>query len=164
MAVEHRQQACPPVRIDRDTDRVVTLAGSGKDASVATTAVIQGISGDCKVDLDKKKADVVLRATFRVTRGPGWTGASSQLHYFIAIPSFYPNPAGKQTFDAAVTFNDPKSDTAIIVDDDIHMVMPLNADGTAGMPIYVGFQLTADERNYLAHEVIPPSGAALLKP
>ena len=164
VAVEHRQQQCPPVRIDRSTDRVVQLSGAGKDASVALTAVVQNISGDCEVDLKKKTADVVLHASFTVTRGPGWTNTPSQLHYFVAVPAFYPNPAGKQTFDVAVIFSDAKSDTITVVDDDIHLVIPMATAETVELPIYVGFQLTPAERDILAHQKPPATGPSLLKP
>ncbi len=163
LMVEHRQKECPPIRIDRATDRFVALAGTGKDASVALTAVVQSITGDCQVDLKKKTTDIVLHATFTVTRGPGWTGNSPALRYFVAIPAFYPNPAGKQLFDVPVVFADPKSDTASLVDDDIHVLIPMGAATTVELPVYVGFQLTAADQAALQVSKPPVNGPTLLK-
>lgn len=164
--VEQRQQACPPVRLDRTTAHYTDYVGSKfDDDSIAVNALIQSVTGSCQVDLKKRTADVLLAPIFRVTRGKAFTGDTVTLHYYVAIPAFFPSAAGKQVFDAPVSFAGKAQVSTQVVrdDDDIHIVIPLGNKTPAELPVYIGFQLTDEERQNVEKLKSQPSGPDLLK-
>ena len=84
---------CPTVRLDRDTVQAVQYAGQGRDITDMTYSIeLQGYAGTCQYEDEQVVVQVVPQ--FVIERGPAAPeGASTgQFDYFLAIPSYYPNP------------------------------------------------------------------------
>jgi hypothetical protein len=97
-------------------------------------------------DLDVK---IDMTIGFTVTRGPANRSGTAAMTYFVAIPVYYPNPAGKATFPLSITFP-PGVDTVHVSDGPISMTIPMKTtDVIDSYTIYLGFQETAEqlERN-----------------
>ena len=66
----------------------------------------------------------------------------------IAIPEFYPKPAGRQLFTAKVRFPENRN-TMRILDEEVEISIPLNTSRKGpGSKIYIGFQLTPEQISF----------------
>lgn len=93
---------CPTVRLDRDTTRMEVFVGEGRDITdMAYMIEIQGYGGTCAYEDDEVIVELIPQ--FTVERGPAAPegAASGMFAYFVAVPSYYPDPAGKQVFPFA---------------------------------------------------------------
>jgi hypothetical protein len=138
--------ACPDVLTLRDAGQVVRYQdGPGRDLTdVMFEAKVLGFSGECDWEKDRSKVTLDLGVAFEVILGPAAKDKRARFEYFVAIPAFYPTPAGKQTFAATVEFKG--NSTRMRTGDRIKLIIPV-AKGKAGedYPVYVGFKLSEDE-------------------
>lgn len=142
--------ACPPVLLERSTaDLVVFRPGPGRDITdVMYEAQVTGYTGDCQRRKGENTVKVTLQPTFTVTRGPAWTGGSKDITYFVAVPAYYPNPAGKQVFSIPFSFPAGNMTSVILRDEKVTLDLP-SADAQTRPPaIYIGFQLTPEQLDY----------------
>jgi len=118
--------------------------GPGRDLTdVEVEAEIVAFTGGCTHD--PKGLTMDLQLGFDVKRGPALAGRSVDLSYFVAIPKFFPDEAGKAVFTLPVTF--PAGiDQARVTDDQVTLRIPMPAKTNVDeYGIYLGFQTSPDE-------------------
>jgi len=141
--------ACPDVRVDRDTAKLVQFRGEGQDITdVMLEAEIAGFNGDCGYDADTDTVDVKMKVLFAVSEGPASTADSGSFRYFVAIPAYYPAPDAKQILPVEFAFPEGNVQTMMVRDEEVTISIPLNGRSTEETPIYVGFQLTSKQLEY----------------
>jgi hypothetical protein len=137
---------CPDVLPLRDAGALVRYKpGPGRDLTdVLFEAKVAGFSGECDWEKDRSKVTLDLGVAFEVVRGPANVDKTATFEYFVAVPAFYPKPAGKQTFSATVKFQGNIS--RLRTGDRLKLVIPV-AKGKTGedYPVYVGFKLSDEE-------------------
>lgn len=143
--------ACPEVLVDANAARLVTFdPGRGRDLTdITMEGRILQVTGDCAVDIEEDTVDVRFKVLFEVSRGPAMQGYDGDFSYFVAIPAFYPDPAGKQSFDIGVKFPDSNVTTINVRDEEVRLTIPLKGRTPKDTPVYVGFQLTPEQLRYL---------------
>lgn len=143
--------ACPEVLVDANAARMVSFGDrTGRDLTdVTMEATILQLTGDCAVDIEADTVDVRFKVLFEVSRGPAMTGYAGDFSYFVAIPAFYPAPEGKQTFDVGVKFPESNVTTIRVRDEEVRLTIPLKGRTPKDTPVFVGFQLTADQLRYI---------------
>ncbi|MBB4285427.1 hypothetical protein [Roseospira goensis] len=150
---ENREaRPCPPVRLEASTAELTRFRpGPGRDLTdVVLEAELAGFQGECQyLDDDAEDAttaarvDLVLDMTAAL--GPAAEGRRQDIRYFVAIPRFYPAPAGKQVFETSILFPEG-TDRVRYVGEEVSVTVPMAAGESAlDYPIYIGFQLTADQ-------------------
>ncbi len=142
---------CPTVKIERDTSHATRFRGAGEDIvdTVLETEVI-GYTGECSVDKKTNVVDMSLSVSFLLKLGPASQPVNKDgehretFAYFVALPDYFPHPAGKQSFTAEVTFP-PNVNQLRYRDGEVHLRLPLGKSMSSGdARVYVGMQL--DER------------------
>lgn len=141
--------ACPEVRVDSDTSRLVKFReGPGRDLTdVVYEARISGFAGDCGPSETPGMVNVRMKVAFAVSKGPAYGGGTNQFTYFVAVPAYYPAPSAKQVFPVSFSFPEGNVTTMFLRDEAVTVDVPVPAEGGAP-PVYVGFQLTAEELEY----------------
>jgi hypothetical protein len=142
---------CPPVRVDSATADLTKFkegAQAGDMKAAEYHAQIAGYKGECK--FGKDKVDVVMNIDFTLEPGPaGKPGEPVTLYYFIAIPQFYPQPAGKQIMTVTHELPAYGKEAVHMRESDVHVTIPLKRDQpAAAFDVYVGLQLTQAELDY----------------
>lgn len=145
---------CPQVRIDRDTAKVTRFQGSGTDVTdTLIEAEVLGYTGTCTVKADTHEILMTMNVTFQATVGPATPvqtdgSRKQQFRYFVALPDFYPHPAGKQVFDAEVVFP-PNVNQMRYRDAEVTLKIPLTKSLSSGdVRIYLGMQLDRDQLEF----------------
>ncbi|MGE4529271.1 MAG: hypothetical protein AB7D00_12965, partial [Rhodospirillaceae bacterium] len=101
---------CPTVRIDRDTAQATQFRGGSDITDLVMETEILGYTGECTVDKKTNSVEMTLSVAFQAKLGPAAgpgdkNGERRQsFQYFVALPDFFPHPAGKQVFTAEVPF------------------------------------------------------------
>lgn len=141
---------CPPVLLERSTaDLVAFRPGPGRDLTdVLYEAQVTGYTGDCARGKGDTTITVTLQPTFTINRGPAWSGGQGEISYFVAVPAYYPNPAGKQVFSIPFSFPTGTMTSIILRDEKVTLDLPMPDTSTRPPAIYVGFQLTPDQLDY----------------
>jgi hypothetical protein len=141
---------CPPVRMEATTaDLTRFRPGPGRDLTdVVLEAELTGYQGECQYDDDARSVRVDLVLAFSASLGPAATDRQQAFEYYVAIPRFYPDPKGKQVFESTIVF--PENTNRVrYVGEELSIEVPLGADGAAAeVPVYIGFQLTAEQIEY----------------
>ena len=148
---------CPTTSILEDANRItVYRPGPGRDiADIVYEARLLGVEGDCSYEMDKKgetaaettyKAVTMnLRPRFVVTPGPAMSGFTIPVHYFVAIPDFYPHPEGRAEFSRTVETS-PARTQVDVTDANIEISVPLNGKRRGeSIGIFLGFVLTEEQ-------------------
>jgi hypothetical protein len=149
-ANKHPLPACPRIQLLKDTDTITAYrAGPGRDITdIRFEADLKGFAGECEYvgkDGVYSAVNVTLKVAFDITRGPAEKGRTIDVAYFVAVPEFYPKPAGRQDFTARVSFPENRNSIRII-DEEVEISIPLSATRKGpGSKIYIGFQLTPDQ-------------------
>lgn len=144
MGKKAEEMACPDIRIDRDTAKLTSFApGAGQDITdIQFEGQILAFNGDCGWDPKTRTIDVKMKVLFEITRGPALKGLDGQFQYFVAVPEFYPSPAGKQVLSVPFKFNDGNLTTVNVRDEEVRIRIPLGTDKkSSDTPVYIGFQL-----------------------
>jgi hypothetical protein len=147
---QEERRPCPPVKLEAATSEMTLFRdGPGRDLTdVVMTAEITGYRGACLYDDDDGVIEVELQPRFAAALGPAARGRQQTLDYYIAIPRFIPDPAGKQVFTVALPFPD-NIDRVRHVGEDVVLSIPLGqGDSALDYPIYVGLQLTPAQIEY----------------
>lgn len=138
---------CPTVRLDRDTVRAVQYEGQGRDITDMTyTIEIMGYGGSCEYEDDRVVVQIVPQ--FSVERGPAAAQgtAPGSFDYFVAIPSYYPDPAGKQIFPLNFEFGDAVTPLMVLRDEPVTLALPRDpGESLEDENIYLGLQLTPEQ-------------------
>jgi len=142
--------ACPKIQLLKDTDTITAYRkGPGRDITdIRFEADLKGFTGECEYIGEKgvySAVKVTLKVGFDISRGPAETRRTTSVSYFVAIPEFYPKPAGRNVFTAKVTFPENRN-TMRIVDEEVEILIPLTKTRKGpGSKVYIGFQLTPDQ-------------------
>jgi len=140
---------CPEVRIDSTTARYTIFKdGPGRDITdIAYEAEIVSFEGSCEFDDDG--VEVTMDMDMMISGGPSVQPGPINLHYFVAIPRFHPDPAGKKVFTRGYIIPRSGSRRERITESNIRVYIPLESEIIAGgYIIYLGFQLTNEQLEY----------------
>jgi hypothetical protein len=140
---------CPNVRVDSATETLTRFKdGPGRDVTdIQYQAEIAGYKGQCVHHEDS--VDVIIDIDFRLTGGPAAQGGSADLYYFVAIPQFFPQPAGKNVFGVSTKVPQKASDQIRFTESGVRVTIPLKKDQpAAAFDIYTGFQLEPGQLDY----------------
>ena len=140
---------CPEIRIDSSTASLTVFkSDQGRDITdVVYQAQIVSFEGNCKFDDDGVEA--VMDMDIIISGGPAAEPGPVNLYYFVAIPRFHPDPAGKKVFDRRYTIPRSGSRRERITESNIRIFIPLEDRLTAaGYDVYLGFQLTEEQLEY----------------
>ncbi len=144
------RRPCPPVRLEATTSELTRFrAGPGRDLTdVVVTAEITGYRGTCEYDDDDNTVRLDLQLGFRAALGPAAESRRQSFDYYVAIPRFLPDPAGKQVFTAELEFPD-NVDRVRYSGEEVSVTVPLGqGDSALDYPVYLGFQLTPAQVDY----------------
>ncbi len=127
-------------------DMTLFRAGPGRDITdVDFRAAIVDFSGTCEHTRSEVEAEFFVEIVVR--RGPANRSRAASFEYFVAIPRFYPAPAGKKTFRVEVTFED--NQTRVVYRDEIALKIPLRGGEIgADYDVYLGLQLDSEQLEY----------------
>lgn len=149
--------ACPTIQLLKDTDMIVAYRpGPGRDITdIRFEAELKEFTGECEY-IGKKgvysSVNVVLKVGFDITRGAAEKSSLIDVSYFIAMPEFYPKPAGRNIFRVRVAFPD-NGNAVKILDEEVEISIPLSGSRKGpGSKIYIGFQLTPDQIEFNRRE------------
>jgi hypothetical protein len=143
-----RPQPCPHFLLLGDADTLTDFRpGPGRDVTdVDTRAAIANFQGKCDY-VDDDMVEVQLLIDFVVQRGPANESGEAAFRYFVAIPRFHPEPAGKKIFDVKLKFEDRR--TRLGYRDEIYLEFPIGpSEVGASYEVYMGFQLTTEQLEY----------------
>lgn len=120
--------------------------GPGRDITdIDFQARLINFRGEC--DFDDGKAELEFVIDFVVEKGPANKSGAAKFSYFVAIPRFYPNPAGKKIFPVTVKFEGAVA--RMRYRDEIEVDIPITAkQAPSDFPVYVGLQLTPAQLDY----------------
>jgi len=141
---EKRPGACPRFLILGGAEEVTKFRpGTGRDVTdVAFRVSVADFNGTC--GYDKNTVKVTLNVVFEVERGPASTSRDAAFQYFVAIPEFHPDPAGKRVLPVSVRFQGAAPQLVFV--DAVNMTIPIKDKQLgADYEVYLGFQLTPDE-------------------
>jgi hypothetical protein len=140
---------CPNVRVDSATETLTRFKdGPGRDVTdIQYQAEIVGYKGQCVHH--EESVDVVVDIDFRLTGGPAAQGGYADLYYFVAIPQFFPQPAGKKVFGVSTKVPQKTGEQIRFTESGVRISIPLKKDQpAAAFDIYAGFQLEAGQLDY----------------
>ena len=141
---------CPEVRVDSATAELVQFRdGPGRAAGdVEYRAELAGFKGSCRVDVDKQ-VEITMEADFVVTPGPALKVADTPIYFFVAIPQYFPQPAGKQIFGITYQPSGKTPAPETIHVSDLRVKIPLKKDqSAASFDVYLGLQLTPAQLDF----------------
>lgn len=140
---------CPEIRIDSNTASLTVFkAGEGREiADVEYQAEIVSFEGTCEFNDDGVEA--VMDVDMIVSGGPAVKPGTVEFYYFVAIPRFFPDPAGKKIFTRKHRIRAGGARQERITESNVRIFLPLEDRLTAaGYDIYLGFQLTDEQLRY----------------
>lgn len=150
-------RTCPPVRFDAATATFATYGPGGKDITdLVLSGRITGYEGTCTYRDDGVTVDMYL--TFALDLGPAARSREARFQYFVALPDLYPAPQAKRVFDASLTVPDGLARVRYR-DEEISLFIPLaEGESAAALPVYVGFQVSADQLDDNRRRLTQPTG------
>lgn len=140
---------CPEIRIDSNTSTLTKFKpGEGRDITdVMYQAEIVSFEGTCQFDDDGVEA--VMDVDMMVSGGPAVEPGQIDLYYFVAIPRFFPDPAGKKVFSRKYKIPSGGPRRERLTESNVRIFIPLEDKLTAaGYDVYLGFQLTDEQLQY----------------
>jgi hypothetical protein len=144
---DKRTGACPRFLILGGAEEVTKFRpGAGRDQTDVTfRAAVTDFNGTCEYDRDS--VQVKLYVVFDLARGPANASGEVAFDYFVALPQFHPQPAGKQVFSVDARLQGDQRRVAYR--DAIDLAIPLkDKQRGADFEVFLGFQLTAEEAEY----------------
>ena len=139
---------CPPIRVDSSTASLTKFKdGPGRDVTdIEYQAEIVGYKGKCVHEDDNVEVQFDLDLT--IAGGAAAKGGAVDLYYFVAIPQFFPDPAGKHIIQ--VKRDVPASGKQEhFTESNVRLRIPLTKDQAgAAFDIYVGFQVDNAQLEY----------------
>ena len=140
---------CPNIRIDSVTAGFTVFGpGGGQDITdIAYQAEIVSFEGTCSFDDDG--VEVSMDMDIIVSGGPAVEPGNIDLYYFVALPRFHPEPAGKKIFTRRHKIPNSGARRNRISESNIRIFIPLEDRLTAAAyDVYLGFQLTDEQLGY----------------
>lgn len=142
--------SCPTVLILADAEHFTQFRpGRGRDVTdIVAEGDIIGFKGSCEFGKKNATLEMTLSVSFSLARGAANSNAVVEFPYFVAVPSMYPDPAGKAVIPASVQFPGNLSKVRYS-DEELQLSLPLG-DGLAGASyeVIIGFQLDEDQLAY----------------
>ena len=138
---------CPRVDILEFANELVRfLPGLGRDVTdVVFRTRLVNFRGACEVDENEVEVELVLE--FVLESGPANRSRKAAFEYFVAIPQFHPQPAGKRRFAVLVEF--ANNQNRALYRDEISVQIPLKkGQASSDFNIFVGFQVSEAELEY----------------
>ncbi len=145
----HLVPPCPPVRVDNATATITKFKdGPGRDVTdIEYQAEILGYKGHC--DYGKESVAVIFDVDMALTRGPAATANTAPLYYFVAVPQFFPDAAGKQIMKTVRKLPGKSGARETFTESGVRVRIPLKADQAgASFDVYVGFQPDSAQLEY----------------
>jgi len=142
---------CPSVRVDNTTAALTKFReGSGRDlADVEYQVRMLGYKGICDFADKEKGVEVVMDLTLEVATGPAAKPGRTPIYYFVALPQYFPEPAGKKIMVVSHDLDKGTGKRERITLDNVRVFIPLGKDEpAAAYEVYVGLQLTPDQLDY----------------
>lgn len=144
------QPNCPSVLILADAEHFTQFRpGRGRDVTdIVAEGEITGFKGTCEFGKHNASLEMTLSVSFSLTRGAANSDGVVNFPYFVAVPSMYPDPAGKAVMPATVQFPTNMSKMRYS-DEELQLSLPLG-DGRSGpsYEVIIGFQLDEDQLAY----------------
>lgn len=140
---------CPEIRIDSNTSTLTKFKpGEGRDITdVMYQAEIISFEGTCQFDDDGVEA--IMDVDLMVSGGPAVEPGTIDLYYFVAIPRFFPDTAGKKVFSRKYKVPNGGPRRERLTESNVRIFIPLEDRLTAaGYDVYLGFQLTDEQLQY----------------
>lgn len=142
--------SCPTVLILADAERFTQFRpGRGRDITdIVAEGEIAGFKGTCEFGKKNATLEMTLSVSFNLTRGAANSDSVVEFPYFVAVPSMYPDPAGKALIPASVQFPGNLSKVRY-ADEELQLSLPLgNGLSGASYEVIIGFQLDEDQLAY----------------
>jgi hypothetical protein len=142
--------SCPSVLILADAEHFTQFRpGRGRDVTdTIAEGEITGFKGTCQFGKRNQTLEMTLSVSFTLTRGAANTDGMVSFPYFVAVPTMYPDPAGKAVIPASVQFPGNLSKVRYS-DEEITLSLPLSEGVTgASYEVIIGFQLDQDQLEY----------------
>lgn len=140
---------CPPVRVDSATASLTKFKdGPGRElADIEYQAEIIGFKGECIYD--DEEVDVVFDVDFAITGGAAAKAGAAPIHYFVAIPQFFPSPDGKRVMALNRKLPARAAERQTFTESNVRVTIPLTKDQAgAAFDVYIGFQLDGAQLQY----------------
>jgi hypothetical protein len=147
--VKEEPPPCPRVSVVEDASKLVQFRAGSVDAKdIEMSAEIVKYRGSCHYDKDDKVMEVSLDVSIDAYAGPAFVAGPQKIAYFIAVPAFFPEEAGKKIFPVALDIpTGPKG--VHITDKDVRLKIPVkDIKKLEAYEIFVGFQLDQSELDY----------------
>ena len=135
---------CPFARVDSTTARLTEYGDTrGRDVTdVAYEVNLVSFEGDCIHRGDG--VDVVMDIDFVVTTGASAAPGEITFEYFVAIPQYYPDPAGKQVFPITLDLPRQTGARTRLTEENVRVFIPLrDREPAASYDVYMGLQIDA---------------------
>ncbi len=140
---------CPKVFLLKDANSITFFRPTPNQniTDILATITIVDFTGECKYNKKLTKANINLKLTFDIKRGPADTRKETNFQYFVAIPRFYPAPKGKNIFPLRARFKG--NQTRIKLLDEISIEIPIPKNPVVDQySVYIGLQLTPQQLKY----------------
>jgi len=140
---------CPQVRVDSTTAALTKFRdGPGRDLNDVEYEVrLIGYKGYCK--FNKKGVDLSMDLVMEVASGPAAKPGRTPIYYFVALPQFFPEAAGKRIMVVNHDIEAGAGRRDRIAENGVHVFIPLKPEEPgAAYDVYVGLQLDADQLEY----------------
>jgi len=137
---------CPPVYLVKQAAFLTQYqeGGLGDITDVRLRNRIVDFKGECTYKRKNTELTVVLSVVFDMTRGAANRDRRAEFSYFVAMPKFHPDPAGKRVFGVAANFRE--NETRKLAVDTVEIKVPIARKGALReYAIYIGFQLTPQQ-------------------
>ncbi len=143
------QLPCPRSVVLAEAGKLVDFRpGPGRDLTdVRLEAAIAGVRSECEYDADGF-VDVDLDVAIELTRGPALEGGVARAEYFVVITDPADKVVAKRVFPLEVEFPGAIL-RARTVQELTQRIFYLPLPSAAAYRIFVGFQLTRDQLDYL---------------
>ncbi len=114
---------------------------------ILATIKIVDFMGECSYNKKRTKANISLKLTFDIKRGPADRKKETSFQYFVAIPKFHPAPKGKSIFLLRAKFKG--SQTRIKLLDEVSVEIPISKNSKVDQySVYIGLQVTPQQLKY----------------
>lgn len=142
--------SCPHVLILADAEKFTQFRpGRGRDITdIIAEGEIAGFKGACQYGKRNESIEMTLSVSFALTRGAANDDGLVSFPYFVAVPSMFPDPAGKAVMPVTVQFPANLSKVRYN-DEEVSLSLPLTVGQSgAAYEVIIGFQLDEDQLTY----------------
>jgi len=144
------QPPCPRVSVLADAATLTRFKpGTGRDLTdIDLEASFASYHGTCNFDWDTRVMTITMQVGIDGRLGPAAKQRKADIGYFVAIPTFYPDPKAKLVVPVSLAFAEG-TDRVRYVDDEVNIAFPIkDLRDLAKYEVFVGLQLLPDEVEY----------------